>query len=166
MPRLYELSDQYNALSGLLENSEVDQAEVLEELNAIEDQFNVKAENIGKLILSLAGDIAVIQTEEQRLATRKRGIEKHLNYMKAYLHQEMLATGNEKIEGEVLTISLRKNPDSVSVVDQDAIPEEFIRIIPATLQADKDKILRHFKSTGEIISGVDIIRDKKTLTIK
>jgi len=86
MPKLYELSDRYNALSGLLENTEVDQAEVLEELNAIEDQFNVKAESIGKLILSMAGDIAVIQAEEQRLTTRKRRIEKQLDYLKSYLY--------------------------------------------------------------------------------
>jgi len=86
MPRLYELSDQYNALSGLLENTEVDQAEVLEELNAIEGQFNVKAENIAKLILSMVGDIAVIQAEEQRLTTRKRRIEKQLDYLKSYLY--------------------------------------------------------------------------------
>ena len=86
MPRLYELSDQYNALSGLLENTEVDQAEVLEELNAIEGQFNVKAENIAKLILSMVGDIVVIQAEEQRLTTRKRRIEKQLDYLKSYLY--------------------------------------------------------------------------------
>ena len=166
MSRLYELSDKYNALSGLLENAEAEEAQVLEALNNIKDQFNVKAENIGKLILSLAGDIAVTQKEEERLAARRRGIERQFNYMKSYLRQEMVATKNERIEGEVLTISLRKNPDSVNIVDQDAILEEFRTIIPETWQPNKTLILNHFKNTGEIISGVEIIRDKKTLTIK
>jgi len=78
----------------------------------------------------------------------------------------MIATKNERIEGEVLTISLRKNPASVSIIDQDAIIEEFRTNIPASWQPNKTLILNHFNNTGEIIAGVDIIRDKKTLTIK
>lgn len=166
MPRLYELSDQYNALSQLLENTESEEADLTEGLNNITDQFNVKAENIGKLILSLAGDITTIQTEEERLAKRKGVIGRQLDYLKSYLHQEMLATNNETIKGTLLTISFRKNPASVSIVDQEAIPEEFRYKIPETWQPDKKHILDHFKTTGEIIDGVDIICDKKTLTIR
>jgi RNA recognition motif-containing protein len=78
----------------------------------------------------------------------------------------MLLSGIDKITGQLMTLSLRKAPPSVLILNQDEIPNEYFRIIPETKEVNKSSILEHFKSSGEIIKGIDIVTDKKTLMIK
>ncbi len=37
---------------------------------------------------------------------------------------------------------------------------------PETWQPDKTTILEHFKNTGELIPGIEIITDKKSINIR
>ncbi len=132
----------------------------------IKEQFHDKAENVGKIILSLVADTQTIKDEEIRLTNRRVKLERKVDWLKSYLQQEMTVTGIDKIEGKILTISLRANPPSVKVINENDIPAEFRRIIPETWQVDKTGILKHFKDTGEIPFGTEVVTGKKTLVIK
>ncbi len=164
--RLYELTDEYNTIAQLLGDSETNQETLTSQLISIQEEFSTKAENIGKLVLSLASENSVIQTEIERLSSRKQSLDKKIDWLKAYLLQEMITINTRIIKGQVLTISLRDKPPSVNIVNQDLIPQEYRRVIPESWQPDKIKILTTFRTNGEIVAGVDIIRDKKTILIK
>ena len=150
MTHLYELSDQIKFLQ---EDTELGEEEFQKALGEIQGQFQDKVENIGKLFLSFQADVTAIKSEEERLQSRRQSIEHKADWLKGYLLQEMTAVGIEKVRRDVLTVSLRTNPPSVNVLDQEAIPIEFRRIIPETWQPNKPSILSHFKSTGEIVAG-------------
>jgi len=75
-------------------------------------------------------------------------------------------TGVDNVKGTLVTISLRKNPVSVNILNAEAIPEIYRVVIPESWQPDKKAILTQFKNTGEIVDGVEIVNDKKHLEIK
>lgn len=164
--KLYELSDDYRKLQTELDNEETEQDSITAILSQVKEQFDEKVENIGKLILSLKADAEAVKLEEQRLAKRRKTLDEKAEWLKGYLQDELTNTGVEKVKGVLLTVSLRKNPPSINVVDVMQIPDRFWRVIPEVREPDKKAIIEQFKATGEIIDGVEIVTDKKHLEIK
>ncbi len=169
MTQLYKLAEQYNALINLIESEDtedVDKDLVKAYTDKIEGDFKDKAINIGKLILTANADIKSIDVEINRLSLRKLNLERKSDWFKDYLKEQMITAQIDKIQGDVLNLSLRTNPASVLINNSDIIPQQFKREIPATWQPDKTAILKWAKETGEIIPGVEIIKDKKYLVIR
>ena len=83
-----------------------------------------------------------------------------------YLLAEMTKTNIDKVKEDVISVSVQNSPPSCEVIELDQIPEQYIRVIPEQHEADKRLIIDHFKDTGEIIPGVDLIRDKKHVVIR
>ena len=73
--------------------------------------------------------------------------------------------GITKMDTELGTLSIAKNPLSVEIENEDEIPTEFKQEI-VTIKIDKTAIKNHFKETGEVVSGVQIVDDKTSLRIK
>ena len=166
MKHLYELTGEYRFLESDLEE-EGDAFGVLENaLKEVKDNIEEKSENIAKFILSLNAEVDTIKAEETRLLTRRKSIENRTMWLKDYLLRELEAVNIDKIKRELITISVRDNPPSVKVIDEELIPKEYRRIIPETWEVEKRAIIDQFKSTGEIVDGVEIITDRKSLQIK
>lgn len=166
MTHLYELADQYRFLTLAPDEEEVDAEKLQVCLDDIKDQLENKVENIGKFYLSLKATLEAIKAEETRLASRRQAIENKANWLKGYLLQEMTVASVDKVQRDVVTVSVRVNPPSVNVVKEDDIPQEYRVIIPEKWQPDKRLIIDHFKDTGEIVPGVEIITDKKSVQIR
>lgn len=163
MTHLYELSMAYKMLQDTEELTEEELATALANVNEL---FNEKACNIGKLALSLQADAKAIDTELERLSQRKQAMTNKVNWLKGYLAQEMEVTNTEKIKDELFTISLVSNPPSVQVDNEELIPADYWRIIPETKAVDKQTILANYKETQTVVPGVSIITDKKHILIK
>lgn len=166
MVHLYELSTQYSLLTDLLESGEATQESVESLLKEITTQINDKAESIGKLILSLESDTNVIIGEINRLTQRKTTKLNRIEWLKTYLLQELTCANLDKVKTPVVSVSIRTNPPSINVVNPNIVPQEYRRIIPETFEIDKKKILDAIKDTGEIIAGIEVIKDKKRLEVK
>ena len=162
--KLYELADKYNALKTLLDEDGATDEALQGQIQLIGEAFNDKAESIGKLILSLDSDTVVIGEEIKRLTARKQAAERKADWLRNYLLTEMLNAKTDKIKGQLLTVSVRTNPASVRIVDENLIPREF-GFQPAW-QPDKRMILSHVKELGEIIPGCEIVTDKRSLSVK
>jgi len=164
--KLYELSDDYRKLLTELDNEESQQDNITAILSEVKEQFNEKVENIGKMVLSLKADAETLKLEEQRLSKRRHTIEAKSEWLETYLKNELTNTGVDNVKGTLVTVSLRKNPASVNILNAEAIPEIYRTVIPESWQPDKKAILTQFKNTGEIVDGCEIINDKKHLEIK
>lgn len=90
-------------------------------LTAIEGEFNEKAVNIAIYIKNLNADIAAMKQEEAQLRERRRRCERQAEQMKTYLFNSMKAIGLAKIDAPRAKITLRKNPLSVSVDNEQAL---------------------------------------------
>ncbi|BDR71258.1 hypothetical protein K144313037_p20450 (plasmid) [Clostridium tetani] len=154
MAKLYELTEQYSNLMELLDNPEVPQEMLEESLNKINDELDVKLENVAKLIKSIEVDVKGFKEEEKRLADRRKSSENRITNLKEYVEGAMRATGIKKVNGKVFTLGIQKNAPSVDITDENSIPEEYF-ILEKRLV--KKKVLEAHKE-GRKVPGTTIKR--------
>ncbi|WP_040191801.1 siphovirus Gp157 family protein [Clostridium culturomicium] len=160
--KLYELTQNYINLQELLEDPEIPVELINTALGEVEEEIEVKAENIAKLIKSIDLGAAAIKEEETRLASKRKSLESRSKYLKEYLEGAMRAVDKPKIKGRLFSFSIQKNPPSVDVLDECLIPEEFFNIPAPVL--DKKEVLARLKA-GEQIPGV-VIKQSESLRIR
>lgn len=153
--KLYELAQNYAQLLEMAEEMESDA--LVDTLQSLEDAIEEKVENIAKLVKNLEADTKIIKEEEQRLAERRRAIEAKVERLKTYLQEQLEVAGLQKVKRPTITVAIQANPPSVEVVDETAIPSDFL--IPQPAKVDKKSILERLKK-GEAIPGVTLKQTK------
>jgi len=153
--KLYELARSYAELLDRAED--IDTEALVDTLASLQDAIEDKAENIAKLIKNLEADAKIIKEEEQRLAERRRAIEAKVDKLKMYLQEQLEIAGLQKVKRPTITVSIQANPPSVDVIDEKAIPNDFL--IPQAPKVDKRSILERLKK-GESVPGVTLKQTK------
>lgn len=152
--KLYELTGAFNDIFNLLESDEEVDLQTLEDtLQSIEGAIEQKAGGIARIILSLQKTAEAFGSEAQRLAEKKRTTENKVKWLKDYLIAAMTATAKEKILTDVGTVSRRKSPASIKVLDPFEVPASYWYTPPPEL--DKKSILEDLKR-GASIPGVEL----------
>ena len=77
----------------------------------------------------------------------------------------MERSGITKIETPIGVIQIAKSPATVEVVEQEQVPDEFLRV-KTSIEVDKTAIKKHFKETGEVPNGIKIVTNNTSLRIK
>ena len=159
---LYEIT---NAFPALMENDEMsveDKTKVEEELTILLQQ---KSQNIIGYARNTELMINAMKEEEKRLTNRRKLLENRLIKFKEYVKECMDKNGITKIDTELGSLTIAKNPASIEIVNEDEIPSEYKTEV-VTIKIDKTKIKNNFKETGEIPSGVNILTNNTSLRIK
>lgn len=156
--KLYEISQE---LHNALEYADV---EMLPELL---QQFNDKANDLLRYTLNLSVDCEKIKEHCNVLTAKRKRIESKIDAIQLYILNGMQVNGIHSIKDKdgLFVAKIAKNPPSVQVVDENAIPPEFVQV-ENVIKVDKKAILQHAKDTGEIVAGVEIVTDKQRLSIK
>ena len=113
-------------------------AEVLARLDGAAADFEASAGNITAIIKNLAAEAEDLREQEKIFAARRRAKEKSAERLKSYLLQEMQNLGTPKIETVQAKISLRNNPESAQIADENAF-------IEWALENDRDCLLIYKK---------------------
>jgi hypothetical protein len=121
-----------------------------------------KRDRLGEFIARMEAEASAIRNEEKRLAERRQGFEKIAKSMRDSIHQQMLEWSIKKVEGNLFTFAVQKNPDSVECVDESLTPGEYIDYKP---QSDRVKIKTALQA-GEEVPGWRLVTDKTSLRIK
>jgi len=155
--KLYELSNELrnlmDQLSGMTEAA-LPREEITTRLDLFEGQFEFKAEQIGKMILELRAGTTTLDNEIGRLHKRMNSMFSSERFLLDYLKVNMESANIRHVKGEVLTVSLRKNPTSLEILNEREIPDMWWRQPPMPEKViDKRGIIENFKETGEIIPG-------------
>lgn len=157
MAHLYELTDEIKKIADNIESAETCPDEIYAELVNISGAFTDKAENIAKFVLNLQSDIEALEKEESRINHKRKTLESKCNWIKDYLKHNIETLGLSRIKGNILSISIQKNPYSVKIINEDIVPAaRFTRIVPERREVDKVFILKNFNETGEIPDGIKI----------
>lgn len=161
---LYDITSGFPALMENTEMSDEEKQKIQEELLTLLKQ---KSQNIIGYIRNIELTVEAMKMEENRLSEQRKALETRLEKFKIYVKDCMEQNGfaNEKIVTPLGTLSIRKNPISIEIESEDAIPEEYKNVI-VTKKVDKTKIKNDFKETGEIPDGVQVITNKTSLVIK
>lgn len=165
MNSLYKITDKFIGLMNRAEAGELTE----EEYNQLGEELAIELQNKGTNIVGYALNeeslIDAIDIQIKRLQEFKKLKQNNLDRFKEYVKENMERLGITKMDTELGILSIAKNPMSVEIVNEDEIPKEFKQEI-VTEKIDKTAIKKHFKETGEMIPGANIIDDKTSLRIK
>ena len=159
---IYELTQSYIELQDLLDD-ETDNETLLDTLESIEGAIEEKVDGIVYIIKNKEARAAALKAEEQSLAKKRRAEENSIKRLKELIEMFLMASGKRKVQTDTFVARIQKNPPSLNVVDEEAIPNEWFTIPEPKPVLDKRELLKHIKETGEVVDGVEI---KQTESIR
>lgn len=168
MANLYELTSDLLKLQELLEEGELDAEALAEAMSYTKEELGIKLEGYCKVIRNIESDIAGLKAEEERMATRRKAMENNIKNMKARMLDAMLTTDTKKVEGELFTVSTRKNAPAVvmdvnyieDVPDRYLIPQEpkiDRKLIAEDLKSDNDELKFHLEGAAHLEQSQSVI---------
>ena len=165
MSTLYQLTDDYLTLLEMAEDPDMDEQALMDTMEGIEGEIEIKAENYAKVIRTLEGDAAACDAESKRLRNKKQTIENNIKRMKSALQMAMEATGKRKFKTPLFSFNIQKNTPSV-VMD-----EAYIENIPERFLVYKDpeinrKAIKDAITAGEDLEGLAHLEQTESLRIK
>lgn len=128
----------------MAESGEVEYQVVVDTLEGIQGEIEVKADAYAKIIKTLEGQADAIKKEEDRLSQKRRSLETNVKNMKLSLERAMIATDNKKFKTTLFSFNIQKNPASLVIDKPDEIPEQFL--IPQDPKVDNAKIKELLKT--------------------
>lgn len=159
---LYDITNAFPILMEQEEMSEEDKSKVQEELMLL---LQEKSQNTIGYVRNIELTIEAMKIEEKRISEQRKTLENRLTKFKEYVKECMEKGGFTKVETELGSLTIAKNPTSVEIVNEDEVPSEFKQEV-ITVKIDKTAIKNHFKETGEILAGVNINTQNTSLRIK
>lgn len=164
---LFELQDNYKTVEAMANDEEIDSQAILDTLEAIEGEIEIKADNIACIIKSLDYESQAIADEIKRLQERKKAKENKAVSLKEYLFSAMQSLGKPKIETARNKLSIRNNPVKVVILSIEALkPLSWAWKQKELTESDIDKTaLKSRLQAGEAIEGVTL-EQGQSLSIK
>lgn len=137
-------------------------------LSGIEEEFDVKAENLAAYIKGLKAEADALKAEETALNRRRKAKENQMERMKAYLLENMQLINRQKIDTPRARLSIRTNAESVQFADENefitrcelAGADDFLRYKKPEI--DKTEVKAALKR-GEQIEGARLIRTQSLI---
>lgn len=137
-------------------------------LSGIEEEFDVKAENIAAYIKGLKAEADAIKAEEITLNRRRKVKENQIERMKSYLLENMQLINRQKIDTPRAKLSIRNNAESVQFDDENefitrcelAGADDFLRYKKPEI--DKAEVKAALKR-GDRIEGTRLIRTQSLI---
>jgi hypothetical protein len=155
--RLFELTEQYNQLRNMLDDTEDPQC-ILDTLESIEADIEDKVINIAKIKKELDAEAATIKVEEERLNVRRKSREAHADRLKQYLEEQLTKLGKD-VKTPLMTVAMQKNGQSIKVLDEEIfkVYSENHYAVPQPVKVDRKAILEDMKA-GAFIPGAEIFQ--------
>jgi len=157
MSALHELAGDFlKAESALREMDDLPPEAIVDTLAGFEAPLEEKIVAVAKMVENLNQEAEAIDALAKRQAERAKSRRKKAAGLEEYLLGQMARLDRAKVETPELCVKRRKNPASVKVDDQDAVPEMyFIQPPPPPAPAprlDKKAVLEVLKE-GEAVPG-------------
>lgn len=149
----------------LISNDELTEEQVNELGKELAIELQNKSTNIIAYIVNTESMFERMKAEEKRLSDMRKYGETKLAKFKEYVKENMEALQISKLQTELGTLSIAKNPISVEVVSEDKVPVDFKQEV-VSIKIDKKAIAQHFKDTGEVPDGCIIHTENTSLRVK
>lgn len=158
LPTLYEIAADYRRITDLMMDSDADEQTIVDTLEGERWPLEVKATNYAMVIRNIGATAEAIKAAEQRMAERRKSLERRADWLKAQLKAAMEYTGIQKIESPEFVIRLQANPESVELDEPALLPAEYWRQPePPPPEPDKTAIKAALKD-GEDVPGARLVR--------
>lgn len=146
MTSLYEITAEIKQrIDQVLEEAWLPQTTLDSLLPAMKAEALQKQKSIAAYILNLESDIEQMAEYVDRMKGRIKTAENRVTNLKSLLVSSMQTLKQDKVECGEFTIKLKNNPPKVVINNADLVPIEFMRIVPAAKEPDKNKIADELK---------------------
>lgn len=142
--KLYEITEDFERLREMALDPDVDPEAIRDTMEAIEADFEDKADGYAKVIRMLETDEAGLDAEIKRLQARKSAVSGNKGRIKEALEKAMRQTGKTKFKTLLFSFGIQKNPPSVAILKEDSVPIDYL-VVPDP-QPDKKRILAELKA--------------------
>lgn len=166
MSSLYELKSEYLQLKEMLEDDSIDEQVILDTMEGIDYEIEIKADNYAKIIKELEGEAETIKKEISRLDDKYSRIKDNVKRLKDNLKQAMIETGKTKFKTDLFSFGIQKNGGKVPLIidDDTIIPPEY-RETHEIILVDSDKV-REALENGEKLDFAHLGERGESLRIK
>lgn len=154
MSTLYDLIDDYQRFSEILECEDTDEAikdDLKEAVDNLAEDVEAKIDDYGKAISNRKANIAARKAEIERLQALNDADNRAIDRMKGICEQAMRITGKPKVKTTFYNFYFQKNPESVVLEEGyiENIPEEFL--VYQEPKVNKTAIKEALKGDDEVL---------------
>jgi len=154
--KLYEIAEDYR--QALEELIDLDDEAVVDTLEALKGELQVKATNIVQYTQEMGVSIQAMKDAEKRMAARRKSLENKQKRIQDYVKHVMESSNVLKVETAEMEISIVNNPPKVIVETEEIIPEEFFKE-ERVLKLDKAKLKEALKEDS--IMGAKLVQETR-----
>lgn len=122
---LYALKKQYEDVLQFEVDNEEDAMAMIALLDEASDDVEVKIAKIGHVMKTLDYETDALKAEEKELAAKRKTRESKRKRLEKYCFDTMKAVGLTKVDQIDRVVSIQKNPPSLHIVSEDAVPAEW-----------------------------------------
>lgn len=154
--KLYEINQYYAEALAYFSDTENDLPldTALDTLDAIEGEFEQKVISVIAYAKQLEAEANAIKVAMESMEKRRKIIEKRAEHLRDYAKHCMESMGKSKVSCPWFSLAIQKNPPSVDVYDETALPFEYV-IEVVTNKVDKAAI-KAALSAGVVVSGAKL----------
>lgn len=163
MANIFDISERYINIINLLNDEAIEPQLIEEALASINEEFEVKADNIVYVLRVLQADTEAIKKEEERLAKRRKAIETNITNLKSTLEAMMRYTGKTKFKTTLNSFAIQKSKASVQIINEELIPDNY-KSYEQICKIDKNSLYTDLKG-GLDIAGVEL-KENESLRIR
>lgn len=150
-PALYVLTEKFKAFEEFASMEDLPPEVIADTFESIEGEWEEKAVAVAAYIKNLEHIAEGIKDAIHAMEVRQVRLTNRANSLKAYLQFHFQAMGKTKLENELFVIKLAKNPPSVVIDDERAIPEKYWIQPPAPpRRIEKSAIAADIKAGHEV----------------
>lgn len=138
-----------------------DEAAALDVCQAYLLESSSKRDRCGKFLESIAANARAVQAEIDRLKFRLESIEAARRSFCGFIQGVMLATGQDKLKGELFTFALRRNPPQVQIDDEMNLPPEYLKVPDPPAPKPDKRAIKEDLEAGVEIPGCRLIQTRR-----
>ena len=158
MATLYELTAEYKELLDMAEDQNLTQADIKDTLEGMDYEFEDKADGYAKVLRSLDGKEALIDSEIKRLTDMKRVVVNNKKTIKQNLENAMIETGKTKFKTALFSFGIQKNPPNVRIKDESLVSEEYRVKQPDKI--DRKGLIKALKEGAMFTENIELVQTK------
>ena len=153
MASLYEINQTYKDFLDQIASGEIPEEAIADTLEALDGEFDSKADDVACYIKSLLSDVQAIKAEQDNLSERAQIIKHKADRLTDYLYQ---ARGKDKLETPRNVLKIRKNPPSVQIDDEAAFIEWAKTQKDTDMLTVKDPIINKTSVKNALKAGAEV----------
>ncbi len=167
MSSLYNITGDLLTLQDLLSESLEDDQCLLDTLEAVQGEYEVKMESYCKVIKNLEADAEALKNEAKRLTDKRKVLENNIDRLKKAMFDSMKATNTDKVKGQLFSVSIQKNGGKLPVIVSDNVDLSKLpdNLVVVTKSAALDAI-REVLESGKTVEGFTLGERGQSLRIK